>query len=107
MNNYLVIYSDEAVQDLRDIFEYIAFDLMEQITAVAQVKRIREEIRALHIFPRQNKSVEWEPWSSMGMRLMPVDHFIVFYLVDDETNSVQIVRIVYGKRDMPKLADRP
>ena len=29
---------------------------------------------------------------------MPVDHYSVFYLVDDQ--SVYVLRVIYGRRDM-------
>ena len=100
MANYLIIYSDEALQDLREIFEYIAGELREPVIAAAQVNRIREQIRSLGQFPARNKKVPWEPWHSVGLRQMPVDNFIAFYTIDDNQTAVQIVRIFYGKRDI-------
>ena len=61
MENYLVNYSDEALQDLRDIHDYISITLKESQTADAKIKRICNEIRTLNIFPRRYKAVEWEP----------------------------------------------
>ena len=78
---------------MRDIYEYIAFELKEPGTVTAQVNRIRDSIS-------QNKAVEWEPWSNRGMHQIPVDNFIVFYTTDDENFSVYIFRIFYGKRDI-------
>jgi len=100
MDKYLVSYSDDALRDLRDIYEYIAFELKEPGTATAQVNRIRDSIRSLDTFPARNKAVEWEPWSSLGMRQMPVDNFIAFYITNDENFSVYVFRIFYGKRDI-------
>ena len=100
MDKYLVSYSDDALRDLRDIYEYIAFELKEPGTATAQVNRIRDSIRSLDTFPVRNKAVEWEPWSSLGMRQMPVDNFIAFYITNDENFSVYVFRIFYGKRDI-------
>lgn len=67
MANYLIIYSDEALQDLREIFEYIAGELREPAIAAAQINRIREQVRSLGHFPARNKKVAWEPWRSIGM----------------------------------------
>ncbi len=106
MDKYLINYSDNALRDLRDIYEYIAFELKEPGTATAQVNRIRDSIRVLDTFPAQNKAVEWEPWSNRGMHQMPVDNFIVFYTTDDENFSVYIFRIFYGKRNIPSYIKR-
>lgn len=100
MEKYQVSYSEDAVQDLRDIFEYIAFELKEPGIAIVQARRIRDSIRRLDIFPARNKAVEWEPWHSIGMHQMSVDHFIVFYTVSVKEFSVNVLRIFYGKRDI-------
>lgn len=43
MNNYKVSYSGEALSDLREIYSYIAYELLVPKTAAAQIKRIREK----------------------------------------------------------------
>lgn len=103
MDRYLIVYSDRALQDLREIFEYIAGQLREPVIAAAQINRIRAQIRSLGQFPARNKKVAWEPWHSIGMRQMPVDNFIAFYTIDDNQPAVKIVRIFYGKRDVQGL----
>ncbi len=85
MADYSIQYTDEALQDLRDIYDYISFELKAPGIAAAQIKRIRDEIRSLNVFPKRYRLVDWEPWMSRGMRQMPVDHFIVFYVVSDPT----------------------
>ena len=36
----------------------------------------------------------------MKMHQLPVDNFIVYYLVDDEKRAVTVVRVFYGGRDV-------
>ena len=103
MDSYLVSYTDEALQDLRDIYGYISSELKAPGIAVAQVKRIRDEVRSLSTFPKRYRVVEWEPWAKREMRQLPVDNFIVFYAVSDDALAVRIVRIFYGKRDIPNI----
>ena len=55
MDRYLIVYSDRALQDLREIFEYIAGQLREPVIAAAQINRIRAQIRSLGQFPARNK----------------------------------------------------
>ena len=100
MGSYLIKYSDEALQDLKNIFEYIAIQLREPVIAAAQVNRIRECIRSLEQFPARNKVVAWEPWHSLEMRQMRVDNFIAFYTIDNDTSAVNVVRVFQGKRDV-------
>ena len=87
---YKIIYSPESLDDLRAIYSYIAFEKLAPQNAEGQVNRIRESIRSPHLFPEGHTTVEWEPWSSMGMRFLPVDNI---------DGKVRIVRIFYGGRD--------
>lgn len=101
---YNVVYSPEALSDLKDIYAYIAQKLMAPDTALNQVNRIRKEIRSLDFMPSRYALVDWEPWKSMGMRKVPVDNFVVFYTVDSNSMTVVIIRIVYGGRDIESIA---
>lgn len=100
MNNYKVSYSGEALSDLREIYSYIAYELLVPKTAAAQIKRIREKIRSLDFMSACHELVEWEPWQSMNMHQLPIDNYIAYYLVDDKTKMVIITRIFYGCRDI-------
>ena len=98
--NYKVGYSEDALNDLREIYAYIANELLVPETAAAQVGRIRKEVRSLDFMPARYALVEWDPWHSMKMHQLPVDNFIVYYLVDDEEMAVTVVRIFYGGQDI-------
>ena len=100
---YQIIYSPESLDDLRAIYSYIAFEKLAPQNAEGQVNRIRKSIRSLDLFPEGHTTVEWEPWASMGMRFLPVDHFIVYYLVDNSARKVSIVRIFYSGRDVEHI----
>ncbi len=103
---YSVIYSPEAKSDIKDIYSYIAFELLVPRTAESQVNRIRKTIRSLEFMPSRNPIVDWEPWKCMGMHKVPVDNFVVFYTVDSSTLTVTIIRIVYGGRDIQRMASQ-
>ena len=102
-DTYAVIYSPEALDDLRNIYAYIAVSLKAPVTARALVNRIREEVRALDCMPRRYAAVEHEPWRSMEIRKMPVDNFVVYYRVDIAKSIVTVIRIFYGGRDIENL----
>lgn len=100
IENYKVGYSAESLDDLRKIYTYIANELLVPEIATNQVNRIRKEIRLLDTIPFRYKLVEWEPWNSMKIHQLPVDNFIVYYLVDDKDLTVTVVRVFYGGRDI-------
>ncbi|MBS5429688.1 MAG: type II toxin-antitoxin system RelE/ParE family toxin [Lachnospiraceae bacterium] len=69
---YSVVYSPEAMNDLREIYAYVAFDLQSPDAAEGQVNRLREEIRSLDFMPSRYAIVDWEPWMSMEMQNVAV-----------------------------------
>ena len=97
-----VAYSAEARQDLRDIYEYIAYELLVSETAAGQTERIMKAIRSLEQMPMRHRLYEEEPWHSQGLRVLPVDNYLVFYLPDENSATVNIIRIMYGGRDIDK-----
>ena len=97
-----VIYSAEARRDLRDIYEYIAYELLVPETAAGQTGRIMKAVRSLEQMPLRHRLYEEEPWHSQGLRVLPVDNYLVFYLPDETNAIVSIIRIMYGGRDIDK-----
>lgn len=94
------MYTAGARRDLRDIYEYIAYALLVPDTAAGQTQRIMKEIRNLDVMPMRFQLYGEEPWHSAGLRFFPVDNYLVFYLPDETKNTVSIVRIMYGGRDI-------
>ena len=100
---YKVNLTKEASTDLREIFEYITLVLLEPEIAIKQLERIEIALRGLNEMPNRFKLMEREPWTSRGLRQMPVDNFIVFYIANIENKTVTIIRIMYGKRNFDDI----
>lgn len=49
--------------------------------------------------PERYQIYDKEPWKSRGLRVLPVDHYIVLYVVDHDDQIVTILRIMYVRRD--------
>ena len=100
--SWAVEYTATARQDLRNIYEYIAYNLLSPEIAAGQIQRIIHNVRALDEMPMRHSLCAYEPWRSQGLRFLPVDNYIVFYLPRESINTVDIVRIMYGGRDIQK-----
>lgn len=97
---YKINYSPDALNDLKDIYSYIAFRLLEKDTAGKLVAKIRKEIKTLASMPERYALVDWEPWHSNGVRTLLVGNYIAYYRADNELNTVLIGRIMYAGRDV-------
>ena len=103
MEEYTVQYAPLAVEDLRNIYAYIAHTLSEPATALKQTDRIRKGIRSLSVMPSRHALVDWEPWRSLQIRKLPIDNYIVFYSVNPDVCSVTVYRIFYGGRNIQEM----
>ena len=101
---YRIQYSPAALDDLKDIYAYLAYELKAPSTAKNQANRINAEIGSLDFMPCRYEQVDWEPWKSIGMRKVPVNNFVVFYKVDLDAMTVTVLRIVYGGSDVRRIA---
>ena len=45
---------------------------------------------------------EKEPWKSRGLRVLPVDNYVLFYIPNEEDKVVTVVRVLYGGRNIEK-----
>ena len=97
---YEVIMTAQADADLRGIYEYIAFELLSPDNARVQLERLEESIIGLKEFPRRFRLYGKELWHSRGLRVMPVDNYQVFYILDDITRRVTIMRVMYDGRNV-------
>lgn len=61
-----------------------------------------KEIRSLDEMPQRYKLYDDEPWHSRGLRTLPVNNYLIFYLADEEKAVVTVIRIIYGGRDISK-----
>ena len=96
---YEVRMTANAENDLRGIFEYIAFNLQSVENAVRQLDRLEHNIASLEQMPERFPVFREEPWRSRNLRIMPVDHYLVFYTPNPEERIVTVLRILYGRQD--------
>ncbi len=100
--SWSITYTAHAKQDLRDIYAYIANHLQVPETASNQIRRIMAAIRKLNEMPFRFSSYKDEPWFSRGLRFVPVDNYLVFYIPDENSGTISITRIMYSGRDISK-----
>ena len=98
--SYEVITTKQADDDLRGIYEYIEVELCSPDNAAGQLDRLEEHILSLEEFPEKFRTYEKAPWCSRGLRVMPVDNYLVFYIPDKDTGIVTVIRVVYSGRDI-------
>ena len=98
--NWRIFYTEDAEQDLQGIYEYISTILLEPVTAARQVNNIMDAIDSLDSMPFRFPLYDKHPWNEKGLRIMPIDNYLAFYLPVESQNSVAIIRLMYKGRDI-------
>lgn len=97
---YNVVLTQQAARDLDEIFAYIAEVLCEKENAVNMINLLQKNILSLAEMPGRCKLYENEPWKSRGMHMMRVKNYLVFYTIEEDSRTVNIIRVLYGSRDL-------
>ena len=98
-NEYSIRLAQKAKKDLRDIHAYIEQELREPATADNMLDRIIEAIESLAHMPRRNILLKDAGLMQRRIRREIVENYLVFYTINEEEKRVQIVRILYNRRD--------
>ncbi|MDO4280415.1 MAG: type II toxin-antitoxin system RelE/ParE family toxin [Peptococcaceae bacterium] len=98
---YDVHVTDKALRDIDNIYLYVTFDLNAPLTATKLFNYLWEKMHLLDELPERYPLYEGEPWRSRGMRVLPTGNFLIFYIPYLEKQRVDIMRVIYGKRNIP------
>ena len=88
---------------MQRIYDYIAYEKQSIINAESQLSRIKDEITKLDTLPNGFRRYPYEPWYSRGLRYFPVDNYLVFYIVDEESKTVNVLKVVGGQMDLTQI----
>lgn len=98
MIQYKIEISRAAWADMESIYDHIAYMLAAPENAKKQYLRIEAGILSLRELPERIKLVDFEPERSEGLRKLLVDHYSVFFVIEDKT--VIITNILYSASDV-------
>lgn len=103
MTKYSVEVTEPAKRDVLDIARYISAELSAPKAALAMVDTLEENMQSLATNPKRHALVRDERLATKGYRALPVKNHIIFYKVNEQEQAVDIVRILYGRRDWVNL----
>lgn len=98
-----ILVSPAAHKDLDDIRNYISVKLCNPTAAERVITNIISAVKTLREQPfigaQLNSKIEFDT----PLRYLVNGNYLVFYSVDVDNDKVEIVRIIYGRRDYAKI----
>ncbi|MDD3138882.1 MAG: type II toxin-antitoxin system RelE/ParE family toxin [Lachnospiraceae bacterium] len=98
MMQYTVEITDEALADMEQIYNHIAFTLRSPENAVGQYNRIADAILKLDMLPERFNIINSEPEHSKKIRRMLIDNYSVFYVIQGE--KVTVTDVLYSASNL-------
>ena len=93
-------FSPAALEDLREIKDYITDDLNNSIAAKNTISMILKSLRQLETFPMSGASLSSIINIDVPYRFLICGNYTAFYKTEDE--EVHIIRVLYGRRNFMK-----
>ena len=97
-NNYEIIFTDTAKEELEKIYEYISKHLYETSAAKRLMKKIEQNFLRLEKNPYSCMEVCVKPHDKTYRRLV-IGNYIGLYDIDEKSKQVIIYRIFNGRMD--------
>ena len=91
-----VHYLALAEADLLEILEYIRKD--NPRAAQDTFARFEEALGKLGSFPELGSVVRDDRLSAKGYRVLVIDNYLAFYIVDESSGVVEVRRVIHGRR---------
>ena len=105
MKRWNITVTPEFRDDVRNIYSYIANELLDPASAKNVADRILKAVASLSELPLRYPLYEKEPWQSRGLRKLTVGNYIVFYLANEETGTVIVLHVFYAGRNIEKCLE--
>lgn len=92
----------KAKLDLEGIFQYVSLELVNPESASQLIDKFEAKFKDICVFPKANPLLINANLDSDHLRKSMVDNFIIVYLYDESKEIIDIVRVIYAKRDYMK-----
>ncbi len=106
MDEYKIKVTRQAKEHLALIREYIATELKEPIIAKRILELLKSEMMSLQTMPYRVKCIDEQPWGELGFRKIRVKNYYVYFCIDESRKEVQILAVIYVRRDQAKQLEQ-
>jgi toxin ParE1/3/4 len=103
---YSINITEPAENDIHEAAIYIIEQLLNPPAAGRLVDAIENAIYSLSDMPQRHALVNDDVLARLRIRFMPVNNYLVFYIIREEKRTVVIQRILYGRRDWVSILKR-
>lgn len=101
--SFEVEITDTAQRDVENIYTYISENLCNRQVAVRFISTLKERMAMLENMPKSYPLANDEYLRNMGIRVIILQNYIVFYTVETAEKKVYVLRVLYGRRSWAEI----
>ena len=102
MDEYRIRITRQARDQLREIRRYIEYELLAPIAAKNTIAAIKAKMQSLTHMPSRIHLTPEQPWHDQGVRRDRVKNYYIYFWIDEQNKSVQIIGVIYVQRDQSR-----
>ena len=102
MLNFSLEITEAAREDIRKIHLYVAGKLRNPKAASRLADKLVNSAESLTVSPKRYR-VRRKNSRGLEIRYMPVDNFMIIYTIDDRSKIVNVLNVIYGKRNLDSI----
>lgn len=103
MATWHVIFTETAVEDIREAARYMREQLGAPHAALAFLDTVEDKVALLETQPEAYTLVRDFELAKAGYRWCAVGSFLMFFTLDAAARTVNVERVLYGSRDWKAL----
>lgn len=103
MMTYKIIYTQKALADLDAVASYIKLKLCNISASDRIVENFFGEGDSLASFPTRYPLCNDAFLRAWGIRFVPVNNYLLFYIVREDEKTVYVLRFLYSRRNWQKI----
>ncbi|MBQ4225001.1 MAG: type II toxin-antitoxin system RelE/ParE family toxin [Oscillospiraceae bacterium] len=100
---YSIHITNKCEHDIMEAADYIEFTLLNRTAADNLLDAVEEEIGKLSFMPEKYRIIDDPVLKEWKIRMIPVKNYLAFYVIDEKTHTVHIVRFLHSRRNWQKI----
>ena len=97
MSKYTVHITKAAERDVANASNYIDLVLKNPTATDALLDEFEAQVMSLESMPERNSLARDEILASWKIRYLLIKNYMAFYIIDEPSKTVHIIRFLYGK----------
>lgn len=98
-----LIFSNRFKDDLNKALDYIAQDLDNTNAANRLLNKLTDKISLIVDNPMLYPLYHNDTLAERGFRYTVISKYLLFYIVNEDEKSVELVRFIFGERNIPNM----